>query len=202
MKNFFIVSDSPIFTKGMIGLLEKKHTVIGTCKGSFEALKFINNHKPSIAILDVNNHTYLSNMQIAVDCKKSNNPTKIIVFIPHLEIDFQKNKEKTNIQGYLVKESSIESIEECIAAVSNGISYVAPEISVNNFYESYIKHLTGSELKILQLISNKSTSSQIAENLFISRRTVDKHRGNIIKKLNLSSINSWAIKHHHLIESY
>lgn len=204
MRNFFIASNSSVFTKGLVGLLENKHRVIGTSEDSFEALRLIKNLKPAIAILDLNNHAYLSNIKIAIECRKLNNLTKIIIFSSSPVIDFEANTKKTNIQGYLLKESSIESIEECIDSVCNNLPYIAPGINVLNFNDDYLKKLTKAEFKILQLISNKKKSTEIADKYGLSRRTVEKHRSNIIKKLNLSkenySLSFWAIKYSHFMK--
>ena len=104
--------------------------------------------------------------------------------------------------GYILKEFAIEEIETCIKHVVNGTPYFSEEIadylSASNQQKKTdaLDLLTKSEIKIVKLISENRTSQEIAEELSISVRTVDKHRSNIVHKLNLdnkpTSLSIWA----------
>lgn len=100
------------------------------------------------------------------------------------------------LMGYVLKESAMDDIAECINIVSRNRHYISPliseyllnrhsrieELEKNN---PSIKDLTATEKKILKLIADNKTSREISDDLFISQRTVENHRANIITKLNL-----------------
>lgn len=203
MNLFFIASNSPVVVRGLEEVLKDKYEIAGSSFEGNVALDFIKKNKPAIAILDIRNSTTLTGLEIATECKRLNIQTKIILFVSYPVIDFQSNVKTTNILGYLLKESSISTIKECISSVSKDIPFISEGIQNTNFFEKHIKDLTNSELKIIKLISKNKTTQQIAEILFISGRTVEKHRSNIIKKLNLSSenksLNDWVKKHNHFL---
>jgi len=103
------------------------------------------------------------------------------------------------IDGYVLKEFSIDQITHCIKTVLDGKKYFSKEI------EEFIEEpnidfsiFTKTELNILKLIAKEKTSKQIAEMLFVSAKTVDSHRYNICKKLNLkpekNSLLKWVFQ--------
>ena len=114
-----------------------------------------------------------------------------------------------NIDGYLLKDETIEEIKKCIQSVLKGEFYasklfdkifnnqVSPELEK-------MKFLSPSERTIVRLIANENSSKKIAEILSISTRTVEKHRSNIISKLDLPSgteaLLKWVNKNKDLIE--
>ena len=202
MKNQTIITadDHPLLLKGLNDfLLEKKFNVIGSGNNGKEAYNLIVKEKPDIAILDIQ-MPYMTGLDVAKECKINNIKTKIILITFHKEkVLFQKANE-LNIFGYILKEFAIEEIETCIKSVTEGIPYFSPKIKdllgINPYKESYLNQLTPSEKKILKLIAKDKTNKEIASLLFISYRTVEKHRSNIISKLNLerktNSLLIWA----------
>lgn len=202
MKNQTIITadDHPLLLKGLNDfLLEKNYNIIASGNNGKEAYNLIVKMKPDIAILDIQ-MPYMTGLEVAKECKKNKIATKIILITFHKEkMLFQKANE-LNIFGYILKEFAIEEIETCIKSVTEGISYFSPRIKellgVNPFNETYLANLTPSEKKILKLIAKDKTNKEIAALLFISPRTVEKHRSNIIIKLNIehktNSLLIWA----------
>jgi len=202
MKNQSIITadDHPLLLKGLNNfLLEKKFNVIGSGNDGQEAYNLIVKEKPDIAILDIQ-MPFLTGIEIAKKCKTNRINTKIILITFHKEkILFQKANE-LNIFGYILKEFAIEEIETCIKSVSEGVPYFSPKIKdllgINPNKDDYLNKLTPSEKKILKFIAKDKTNKEIASLLFISYRTVEKHRSNIISKLMLApktnSLLIWA----------
>ncbi|MBE9490349.1 MAG: response regulator transcription factor [Bacteroidetes bacterium] len=202
MKDQTIITadDHPLLLKGLNDfLLEKKFNVIGSGNNGKEAYNLIVKKKPDIAILDIQ-MPFMTGLDVAKECKLNNIKTKIILITFHKEkILFQKASE-LNIFGYILKEFAIEEIETCIKSVTGGVPYFSPKIKnllgINPYKDSYLDNLTPSEKKILKLIAKDKTNKEIASILFISYRTVEKHRSNIISKLNLehktNSLLIWA----------
>lgn len=202
----FIADDHPILIKGLQDLLEEKNfNVIGTASDGRSALNFIIKNKPDIAILDIE-MPYLTGIEIANECKKHQSQTKIILLTLHKEAELFFKAKSLNISGYLLKEFALAEIENCIKSVELGEAYFSEKIkeligfSTEN--KSVLNDLTASEKRVLKLVVEQRTTKEIARLLFISPRTVDKHRSKIIAKLNLSSgTNSlllWSQKNKHL----
>jgi len=202
MKSQTIITadDHPLLLKGLNDfLIEKKYNIIGSGINGKEAYNLIVKLNPDIAILDIQ-MPYMTGLEVAKECKKNKIETKIILITFHKEkVLFQKANE-LNIFGYILKEFAIEEIETCIKSVTEGVPYFSPRIKdllgINPYQENYLSNLTPSEKKILKLIAKDKTNKEIASLLFISHRTVEKHRSNIINKLQIkhktNSLLIWA----------
>lgn len=206
MPTIFIADDHPLLVKGLKDLLiEKGFHVIGSATDGRAALNFIIKENPTIAILDVQ-MPFLTGIEIAKECKKNLSETKIILITLHKEIELYLHAKKLNIYGYLLKEFALEEIENCIHSVSENTPYFSHKIKeligFTNESDSVLNSLSQSEKRILKLIANHKTNKEIGHLLFISPRTVEKHRSKIITKLNLeqktSALLNWVHKNKHL----
>lgn len=204
----FIADDHPILLKGLENLLkEKKFNVIGKATDGHTALNFILKHKPDIAILDVD-MPLKTGIEIAKYCKKNNLKTKIILITLHKEMSLYLLAKKIGVFGYILKEFAIDEIENCIESVSNNTPYFSQELKKHiGFTEesnTILKDLSIPEERILKLISQHKTNKEIGHLLFISSRTVEKHRSRIILKLDLShktgALLTWVLKNKHLFD--
>lgn len=195
-----IADDHPLLLKGLNDfLIEKGYDLVGIGKDGREAYNLIIQHKPDIAILDIQ-MPYLSGIEIARKCKNQNIDAKVVLITLHKERElFQKAKE-LNIFGYILKEFALEEIETCIETVKKGKPFFSTKlkelIGIILTEDADLAKLTPSERKILRLIAKDMTNKGIAKQLFISPRTVEKHRSNIIAKLDLepktNSLLIWA----------
>ena len=206
MKNPSIITadDHPLLLKGLNDfLIEKKYNLIGSANNGREAYNLIIKQEPDIAIIDIQ-MPYMSGLEIAKNCKTHGSRTKIVLITLHKEKELYQKAQELNIFGYILKEVAIEEIEKCIETVSDGQPYFSPKIkellAFENVADSTLNSLTPSERKILKLIAKDKTNKDIASLLFISYRTVEKHRSNIINKLNLepktNSLLIWAKENH------
>lgn len=203
-KKIIIADDHPLLLKGLHDFLtEKKYNILGKANDGKEAFKLIKDLSPDIAILDIQ-MPFLSGLEIARKCKNENIDTKIVLITLHKEKDLFEKAKDLNIYGYILKEFALEEIENCIKTVSNGETYFSEQmkllLGVKNPKKDILNSLTPSERKILKLIAKDKTNKDIASLLFISYRTVEKHRSNIITKLNLvpktNSLLIWAKENH------
>lgn len=117
--------------------------------------------------------------------------TKIILLTMHKEMSIFKRAKDLNAKGYVLKEFSTDVLDDCIKAVLQGETWFSPEltnklhIDSNSTNNSVLNKLTFSEKKILELIGQQHTTKDIAHLLFIAEKTVENHRSNIMKKLDL-----------------
>lgn len=204
----FIADDHPILLKGLEDLLvEKKFKVVGKATDGQSALNFIIKNSPEIAILDVE-MPLKTGIEIAKECKKNNISTKIVLITLHKEIDLYLMAKDIGVFGYILKEFAIDEIESCLESVANNIPYFSKQLKKHiGFTEEnndVLKKLSLSEKRILKLISQHKTNKEIGHLLFISPRTVEKHRSKIILKLDLSretgSLLTWVLKNRHLFK--
>ncbi|RJQ60701.1 MAG: DNA-binding response regulator [Stygiobacter sp.] len=195
-----IADDHPIFRKGLVDIieLEKDIEILGQAANGEEAVNLIKRVSPDIAVLDIN-MPITTGFDTVRELRKSNSLVKVIFLTMHNEHEIFKRAMELNVSGYLLKDSAAEDIIDCIHAVAKEDFYFSPALS-NYFVTNQrgifgtlentgIEKLTSTEKTILRLIANGKTSQEIADQLFVSRKTIDNHRVNICAKLDLHGVN-------------
>lgn len=201
-----IADDHPLLLKGLKDfLIENEINVVATAQNGKDALKKILELQPQLAILDLE-MPYLTGLEIAGECKKQKIPTKIILLTLHKELYLYNQAKELNLSGYILKEFALGELSNAIDSVLKGDNFFSEKIFENKENDNLISdqnQLTPSEKKILRLIAEGLSTKNIAEKLFIAERTVDKHRSNMISKLNLekkhNSLLLWAQKNRDII---
>lgn len=211
MATILIADDHPILLKGLAEqLLEYKYNIIGTASNGADALHQIIQKEPEVAILDIQ-MPLLSGFEVIKKAKEKNVQTAFIILTSHKEKRFILKAKELNISGYLLKDEDAAQLDICIQKVLKKETYfsktfnevfdqeISPEIEK-------IKFLSPSERTIIRLIAQEKSSKEIAELLTISARTVEKHRTNIIKKLELKSTSDkltvWVLDNKELILTF
>src|SRR5690606_16385543 len=188
--SIIIADDHPLVLKGLTDFLkEKEYNLIGSAADGKEAFDLIKSKLPEIAILDIQ-MPFLTGLEIAEKCKELSLPTKIILITFEKDETIYNQAKTLEIYGYVLKEFALVEIENCISAVLNGKSYFSPELI--EFLEiveppKELQVLTPTEIEVLRLIALNKTAKEIGSILFISSRTVEKHKSHIIRKLDLES---------------
>ncbi len=196
-----IADDHPLMLQAITGLLEKIPfiDIVKTAQNGAEALHFINEYKPDIAILDID-MPLMDGLEVIRSAKQSNLETQFIVLTFHKEAALCKKALELDVMGYLLKEDSSVEIMECLEFVRHGKQYISAAIksSLKENSSQLEELLTDTELKIVLLISKGMSSNEIAELLFVSIKTVENHRSNICRKLHLdgrhNSLIKWAME--------
>lgn len=199
--SLFVADDHPLLLKGLVDQLkEYKYNVIATAENGALALDKIITLQPSIAILD-EEMPLLTGFEVIKKCKENQIHTKFIILTSHKEKAFIYKAQKLNISGYIIKDEPFIEIHKCIQSVSKGTPYFS--VFFNDVLENEVlpqlqkmKLLSPSERTIVSLVGQGKSNKEIGEQLFVSTRTVEKHRSNIIAKLNLcskkESLTIWA----------
>ena len=188
--SIIIADDHPLILKGLNDfLLEKQYNVVASAVNGKEALQHIEELNPDIAILDIQ-MPFLTGLQIAQKCKELNLQTKIILITFEKDETIYKQAKSLGVFGYVLKEFALVEIENCIASVLNNKAYFSAELikylQIEEIPEE-LELLTPAETEVLKLIAQNKTAKEIGDILFISSRTVEKHKSHIINKLKLES---------------
>lgn len=191
-----LVDDHPIFLRGLktIIVAENNFEVIWEANNGKDALDKIQENQPDVVVLDVD-MPILDGFSTAKKLNKSFPKVKIIFLTLLKDTQIFDLMKKYNIKGYVLKDSALDEIVYCINKVVDGGTNLSPKLTemlfsdeptsnVNKFTHK-IATLTQTEKKILFLISNLKTSKEIADDMSVSVRTIENHRFNICKKLNL-----------------
>ncbi len=191
MKTILIADDHPITLNGIKLYVEKlNYKVLKTCQNGIEAYQEIINLNPDIVILDLN-MPGMNGLEVLEKIRETNKRVRIILYTMYHEKSFLLKAKNFGVDGYLLKDFAIEELSVCLEKLSLGENWFSPKLDETLIIKKHdseiskILLLTASERKILSLIGEDMDTKKIAEHLFISDKTVEKHRSNIIKKLNL-----------------
>jgi DNA-binding NarL/FixJ family response regulator len=208
-KRIVIAEDHTILRQGLRALLKSNENleVIGEAEDGLEAIRCVEKQKPDLLLLDLN-MPRMDGISVIKEIKKRHPETKIIVLTMHMQEEYILEAFRSGAQGYCLKASSHDELNMAINAVLSGKFYVSPEISgkvLEGFLEGQknIKKrsswdvLTQREKEVLKLVGEGYQNKEIADYLFISVKTVEKHRANIMEKLDLhsaSALTAYAIE--------
>lgn len=197
-----IADDHPIVRKGLRETIEEesKFVVLAEAGNGQEAIGAIEEFSPTVAILDVD-MPIMNGFDVARQIKSKKLKTEIIFMTMHRDEDLFNEAIDLGAKGFVLKDSALSDIIECIKAVASNNHYTSHSLTsflINrsrraiNLTEKQpsINDLTQTERRVLKLIAENLTSKEIGEQLFISPRTVEKHRENVCQKLNLQGSHS------------
>lgn len=185
-----VADDHPMLLKGLVNELEAhNYSVVATAENGAQALEKIIAFNPDIALLDVE-MPMLNGFEVIQKCQDKQLNTKFIILTSHKERGFVHKAKMLNLSGYMMKDEPFKALHACIQSVNRGIPYFSSVFNdvLSNEIEPQlqkIKLLSPSERTIVRLVAQGKSSKDIGEQLSVSARTVEKHRSNIIAKLDL-----------------
>ena len=199
----FIVEDHQLISEAWKHLLreEQDMEVIGTADNADDAVRFAVNLRPDVILMDINLKSG-NGIQAATEICNTLPKTRIIGLSLHDDIAFVKKFLSVGAKGYLTKNTNKAELTGAIRKVMDNELYIANELK-DRYFSSLLmsndsdrkKELTMKEIDIVKLIATGLTSKEIGDKLFISQRTVETHRHNILKKLDLpnaAQLTNWA----------
>lgn len=191
----FVADDHPLFLKGLKDALseESDFNLLGSAINGKEALEKIKDLQPDIATLDLD-MPLMNGIEVAKILLKEHKNIKIIILSMHKDPDIIKAAMALGIHAYVFKDDAVNDLVNAIRAVNDGKNYISVDSSKSIFFlentNALLVNLTKMEKVILKEISLQKTTKQIADEYFISSKTVENHRANICRKLNLTGNNS------------
>ena len=196
-QNITLADDHPVFRNGLRQIVEAESDfkVIGEACDGEKALEQIKALSPEVAILDIS-MPKLDGLAVADIVHEEDLPVKIVLVTMYREEKLFKRALEAGVKGYVLKDSAAIDIISCLNAVAAGENYTSPELTTYLIKrvrkvdialtpQSSLDSLSDTERRLLSLIADCKTNKEMAQELFISVRTVETHRNNICKKLNV-----------------
>jgi len=205
-----LADDHPIVRKGLREVIEedRRLRVVAEANNGREAVEAIEKFSPQVTILDID-MPVMNGFETAREIKRRKLKTEIIFLTMHRDEDLFNEAIDLGAKGFVLKDSALIDIIECVKAVAASEHYASHALTkflINRSRRALglterqptVNDLTPTERRILKLIAENMTSKEIGEEIFISPRTVEKHRQNICQKLNLQGSHSlfkFAVQH-------
>ena len=200
--SILIADDHPVFRRGlrMIIQSDQQLRIVAEADDGKTALELINRSTPDVAVLDVN-MPEMTGFEVVRELRKTQLTTEFIFLTMHKDEAMFNTSMDLGVKGYLLKESAVEDITEGIKAVAAGENFISAALATFLFNRSRrnatfvaakptINELTATERRVLKMIADDKTSRDIADQLSISVRTVERHRQNICDKLEIHGSNA------------
>jgi DNA-binding NarL/FixJ family response regulator len=193
--SILIADDHPIFRRGLRTVIESDFVlkVVAEVDNGAAALRQIDDLEPDVAVLDFN-MPMMDGLEVAREIQAKNLPTIPVFLTMHTDEALFNAAVDADVKGFVVKDSAANDITACIKAVTAGQSFFSSILSQflldrRGGQKSFLENLTAAERRVLRLIAEGKTSREIADQLFVSPRTVEHHRANISAKLELTGKN-------------
>jgi DNA-binding NarL/FixJ family response regulator len=195
-----LADDHPLVRSGLIKLLEpyKEFVIIGEAGDGEEAVAMTKKLEPDVVVIDLS-MPKLSGVEATKIIRKNSPSAKVLVLTMHDNEEYVYQILKSGAGGYMLKNCSRDELAAAIRAVARGDRFFSPRVN-EIMMEGYLRKsegregtpvsdddlpLTKREKEILFYIADGLNNAQIAEKLFISARTVETHRTNIMQKLDI-----------------
>ena len=208
-KKIVIAEDQKILREGLKSLLSSSDDfeVVGEAEDGLNAVRCVEKFSPELLLLDLS-MPKMSGISAIKEIKSQSTETKILVLTVHESEEYILEVFKSGADGYCLKDASHSELLVAIKSVLSGKRYISPGIS-GKVLEGYLgdretlksssswDSLTQREREILKLVGEGYKNKEIADYLCISAKTVEKHRSNIMEKLDLhtaSALTAYAIK--------
>lgn len=197
--SIILADDHQIVRQGLRSLLdaEADMKVVGCAATGLEAVELVNKLRPEILVTDMM-MPELNGIEVTRQALQRSPATRVIVLSMHSNEGYVTQALRNGALGYVLKDSSLEELVDAVRSVLSGRRYLSESIS-ERMIETYIQKeqdasvddpyetLTNREREVIQMVAEGHSSTEIAERLTISARTVETHRSNLMRKLSLGN---------------
>lgn len=199
-----LADDHRLFREGLRGLLSVQSgiEVVGVAADGAELVSLTESVEYDVALIDIE-MPVMNGLEAAEKILSTHPEARLVALTMHNDEAYYYRMVELGVKGFLLKNSDIDEVVCAVREVCAGGSYFSQELLdslVSNLKESQVEAeplLSEREMEVLPLICQGLSNQEIADKLFISKRTVDNHRANIIEKSgckNTAGMVVWAIK--------
>jgi DNA-binding NarL/FixJ family response regulator len=203
-----LVEDHTILREGLRSLLssDPRFEVVGEAEDGLEAIQCIDKLAPDLVLMDLT-MPKMDGLGAIRETKNRQQNTKVLVLTVHKTEEYILAALQAGADGYVLKDATQTELIRALEAVIGGQPYLSPEVShkvINGYleskksnYGSSIERLTERERQILKMIGEGYRNKEIGDQLSVSVKTVEKHRANLMKKLDLhntAALTAYAIE--------
>lgn len=194
-----LADDHAMFRKGIMSILEKNKdfVIVGEAGDGLELLELLKNVTADMVILDIS-MPHLRGIEATEEIKTISQDLKVLILSMHKDKEYVRSAILAGAEGYLIKEDADTELFTAIEKIRQEGRYLSPLLLdelTDKLFEMNKKgrllqedeHLTTREREVLKLIAEGLSNKDIADRLFVSVRTIEHHRANIMKKLNIKS---------------
>jgi DNA-binding NarL/FixJ family response regulator len=196
-----IIDDHPLFREGIKTIISKngRFDIVGEAGNGKEGMDKAIELEPDVAVVDISLPD-TTGMELARSIRNRSKKTRIMILSMHSKIDYIVEAFQAGATGYVVKESAADRLAQGLEAVAAGEYFLDSSISqevVAKLMQSPVREakvsdegygkLSSREQEIMRLLAEGVSKASIAEQLCISIKTVENHRTNIMRKLNIHS---------------
>jgi DNA-binding NarL/FixJ family response regulator len=200
-KRIVIIDDHPLFREGIKTILSRKprYEVVGETSNGNDGLRMVKERQPDLVLLDLSLPD-MRGIDLIGDIIRFSKDTAILIVSMHSKIDYIVQSFQHGAMGYIVKESAANTLLKAIEHVERGDYFMDASVSQKVVrklaelptaqpvaVESGYGALTPREQEVMALLAKGMSAVQVAEKLFISPKTAENHRYNIMRKLGLHS---------------
>ena len=210
-----LADDHALLRTGIKKIIEESEDmlVVGEASDGLELLDLLRKETPHLVILDISMPN-LRGIEAASEIKQSYPEVEVLILSMHKKKEYLYHSFSAGAKGYVLKDDTDTELLTAIETIRKGGVYLSSLLATELTYD-FIKvqnsggkapegTLTLREREVLKLVAEGKTSEEISSLLFISSRTVQNHRANIMKKLNLkrtADLIKYAIRHGYVLET-
>lgn len=196
-----IVDDHPLFREGLKTIVsrDKKHTVVAEAGNGKEGIWLGKKHKPHIMLVDIS-MPGKNGIQLIRELKETLPDTQFVIISMHSEADYIVEAFRAGATGYMIKESAASNLTKCLDTVAKGELFLDSALSQEVVFkllqgqggksegeQDPYSTLTAREQEVMRMLAEGLSPKEVGAKLYISPKTVENHRTNLMKKLNLQS---------------
>lgn len=204
-----LADDHAIVRQGLCALLNSdgNFSMVGQARTGREAVEMANTLKPDVILMDIA-MPVLNGLEATRQILAANPAAKVVILSAHSDDEYIQRTRSAGVVGFLEKQTSAEILTKALQEVAKGRTFFSPSIAKRLFdHPASARNRTGKskedgarltsrESEVLQLVAEGSANKQVAAELGISIKTVEKHRQNLMDKLNihdLATLTRYAI---------
>ncbi len=203
-----IVEDHTLLREGLSTMIasDPQIEIVGGADNGLDAVRQAVALKPDLILMDIN-MPVMNGTEALIDIKKRDPSIKIMMLTAHKAEEYIRDCLQSGADGYVLKHSTRDELMSAIHIVLNGRTYLSQEVSeqivsgykgtANPRAQSTWQSLSTREREVLKLVAEGNTNKMISSLICISIKTVEKHRSNLMKKLNIhnsAALTAFAIE--------